>query len=53
MNILKVVIDGGWVIQKEEFEEIMSMIQIVSDGRDKQQVFEFFSKAAKEFEYDL
>jgi hypothetical protein len=31
MNILKVVIDGGWIIRESEMEQILSMVELTDD----------------------
>ena len=32
MNILKVVVDGGWHIRESEMQEILSMIELTKDS---------------------
>lgn len=32
MNILKVVIDNGWIIRDMEFEQILEMITFKTEG---------------------
>ncbi len=31
MNILKVVVDGGWVIRQQEMQDILSMVELAED----------------------
>ena len=31
MNILKVVIDGGWIIRESEMSQIIQMVDLTSD----------------------
>jgi len=33
MNVLKVVIDGGWIIRETEMEQILSLIEMTEDVR--------------------
>ena len=67
MNILKVVIEGGWYIRESEMQEILSMITLTEDvsgmsvivgSNEKvikqiaEDVTKFFKKAMLEFECD-
>lgn len=41
MNILKVVIDGGWIIKENQFKEIVAMITFDENSQQKKEIKEF------------
>ena len=64
LNIIKVIVDGGWVIRETDMQEILQMVHLTEDvsamsmvigSNDKaikkicKEVVEFFSKAMEEF----
>lgn len=38
MNILKVIIDGGWVINEAEFKDVLEMISVTSQDDQKRKM---------------
>ncbi|CDW73792.1 UNKNOWN [Stylonychia lemnae] len=61
MNIIKIVIDGGWVIREQEFEQILGFIDFKQDLKDlnekqlklyNKEFISFFENAIEELRFN-